>query len=123
MGTASVQQMADRVAELMEERLRIRGSNLNDKLRRGGRALPRRIRREAEFLAESAEKARNPQLFVRLDHARIAKAYDDCMAHLNGLNRWERITGRILSALGRISVNLLLLVVLVIAFLMWRGLI
>ena len=38
-----MQQMADRVAELMEARLRVKGEGLTAKLKRGGRFLPRRV--------------------------------------------------------------------------------
>ena len=51
MAGASIQQMADRVAQLMEERLRLRGTGLEEKLRRGGRLLPRRRSRSSRSCA------------------------------------------------------------------------
>ncbi|MFA5537714.1 MAG: hypothetical protein WDA23_00780, partial [Gemmobacter sp.] len=68
MSAVTVQQMADRVAALMEERLRIRGRGLAEKVKRGGRALPRKVRREAEYLAEVADLAQHPKVQTMLDH-------------------------------------------------------
>ena len=74
MSAISIQQMADRVAELLEQRLRLKGKDLPEKLRRGGRLLPRRIRIAAKDLAEAAEQAQNPRLLVQLDLEKAAKS-------------------------------------------------
>ena len=58
MGYATVQQMADRIAALMESRLNVGGRGLPEKLRRGGRRLPRRVRREVEAAVKKAEYER-----------------------------------------------------------------
>lgn len=123
MGQASVQQMANRVAELLEERLRLRGTGLRAKLRRGGRLLPRDIRKEAEYLADSAEAARDIKAYTMLDHRRIAAAYDRCLGYLNGLSGPRRLRAMVLAGLGRVTLNLVLLALLLLAFLYWRGLI
>ena len=43
MSLATVKQMADRVDQLLEERLRLKGGTLDSKLRRAGRRLPRAV--------------------------------------------------------------------------------
>ncbi|MFN3936581.1 MAG: hypothetical protein ACK4KW_03285 [Gemmobacter sp.] len=121
MGAASVQQMADRVAQLMEDRLRIRGNGLAEKLRRGGRALPRRVRREAEYLAEVAALARHPKVQTMLDDTRIAEAYDTCIRHLNEIGAFDRFMGRLLGVTGSILFGLLVTAGLFVAVLVWRG--
>lgn len=123
MGEASVRQMADRVAELMEERLGIGGRGLGAKLDTGRGRLPRRIRREAEYLAEAARKAADPEQLVNLDHPRIARAYDACVTHLTRIGPLGRYRSALVSAFSRVSVNLLIAAALLIAFLIWRGLI
>lgn len=123
MGEASVRQMADRVAALMEERLGIRGSTLADKLDSGGRRLPRRIRREAEYLAGAAGQAADPAQLAQLDHPRIARAYDACVTHLTRIGPLGRYRAALLALSGRLSVNLLILAAIVVAVLLWRGLI
>jgi len=122
MGASSVQQMADRIAALMEERLGVKGATLADKLQRGGGKLPRDVRAEAEFLAESAAEAGNPALFLRLDHTRIARAYDSCLRHLKNVGRWDRRRGFLLDVLARIALILLVVAALAVAFAWWRGL-
>lgn len=123
MGSASVQQMAERVAGLLEERLGIKGDGLREKLRRGGGRLPRKLRREMTYLAESAEKAANPEYLLHLDHERVAQAYDDSLRHLSGLGPLKRRGLLAPRTLVRIAVNLLIVGVLLAAFLLWRGLI
>jgi len=121
MGSVSVQQMADRVAALMEERLRMRGTGLADKLRRGGRALPRRIRAEAELLAAAAEKAQVPKLLMQLDHERVAAAYDACVRYLHPLGRRARVRGYALDLAAASGFALVVTAALVVGVLVWRG--
>lgn len=121
MATTSVQQMADRAADLMEEHLKIRGKGLAEKLRRGGRLLPRKIRAQARLLAEAAEQARHPHLRLRIDMARTTEAYDSLCRHLTTLSRWERRRIAALNLLGGLAFNMLLLAALLIAVLLWRG--
>jgi len=47
----AIQQMADRVAQLLEEKLSLGGRDLAAKLRRGKRLLPRKVRDAADALA------------------------------------------------------------------------
>ena len=74
MSVATIRQMADRVADLMETRLRVKGRDLPEKLKRGGGRLPRKVRNAASLLAEASEMALNPKLQVRVDEGRVAEA-------------------------------------------------
>jgi hypothetical protein len=121
MGAASIQQMADRVAALMEERLRVRGTGLAEKLRKGGRALPRKVRAAAAVLAQAAEMARNPKLLMQIDEEKVAEAYDLCVRYLGALNAWDRRKGLMLNIAASIAFGLLLLGGAVVAVLVWRG--
>ena len=123
MGVTTVQQMADRVAGLMEERLNVGGKGLRDKLKRGGRRLPRKIRREAEYLAEVAELAMHPKVQLMLDDARIAEAYDACVRYLNPLGASDRFKAGLIGVGGRIAFALLVVGAGVIGVMVWRGLI
>ena len=82
MSAVTIQQMADRVAGLMEERLRVRGAGLTEKLRKGGRLLPRKVQAQAQILAQAATMAQNPKLLMQLDQGAVAQAYDVCVKHL-----------------------------------------
>ena len=121
MAGATVQQMAERVAQLMGERLRVRGQTLEEKLRRGGRALPRRIRREAIILAEAAARARNPRLQMQIDHGDIARAYDACVRYLKPLGASRRRWNAIMNFVTSLAAIVLVTAVLVVAVLVWRG--
>ena len=86
MDAVAIQQMAERVADLLEERLRIRGRSLGAKLRRGGRALPRKVRLAAQLLEASAEKARHPKLLGQIDMGAVSDAYALCVRHLTAID-------------------------------------
>lgn len=122
MSAATFQQMADRVAALMEERLRIRGRGLPEKLRRGGKTLPRQVRAAAEALATAAEQAQNPRLLIQIDPEAVAADYDTCLKHLQGLNRWERRRAMMAGMAVSILFSLLAVAGLFLAVLAWRGL-
>lgn len=121
MADVTVQQMANRVAQLMEDRLRIRGASLPDKLRRGGRYLPRRVRSEAIYLAQSAEKARVPKLQLQLDHPKITAAYDRCLRYLKPLGAGARRWAVFMYVLTSLGVTVFVTGALVICVLIWRG--
>lgn len=123
MGAVTVQQMADRVAALMQERLNIGGSGLAAKLKRGGRRLPANVRREAEYLAELSHLAQHPKVQMMLDEERAAAAYDTCIKHLKGVGATDRMIGRALGIGGSIAFALLVVAGLFVAVLVWRRLI
>jgi len=117
----SVQQMAERVAALMEERLGVGGRGLAAKLDRGGRQLPKKIRAEARLLAEAAGLAHQPKLTATLDHARVAAAYDACVKYLAPLGRGDRRRALFRGIAGQIVAGLILTFVLVVTVLVLRG--
>lgn len=117
----SIKQMADRVAALMGEHLKVKGQGLPEKLWRGGRMLPRKIRAQAAFLADACEQAEHPHLRPRIDMGRVTAAYDACVRHLTGINRWERRRVGALNFLASAAFNLLVVAALVVVVLIWRG--
>jgi hypothetical protein len=121
MGAVAVQQMADRVARLMEDRLRIRGRDLAEKLRRGGRLLPRAVRDEAAYLAEAVTMAQHPKIGRMLDEERIAHAYDACLRHLNGIGARERRIAALVGIAASVAFSLLVVALAFVGVLVWRG--
>jgi hypothetical protein len=120
MSAVTIQQMADRVAQLLEERLAIRGRDLATKLRRAGRGLPRRVRDAAAGLAEAAAKARNPKLLGQIDMGQVSDHYDICVRHLIAIDpakRRREFIGGVLSSAG---FGLLIAGLGLIGFLVWR---
>lgn len=121
MSAISIRQMADRVAELMDQRLRVRGKSLSEKLRRGGRLLPRRVRTAARKLAEAAEAAQNPRLLVQLDMQEVARNYDLASRYLGDLGAGARRLAALLDWLARLAFILLVAGGMVIGVMYWRG--
>ncbi len=121
MAAVSITQMADRIAGLMEQRLRIRGASLADKLRRGGRSLPRAIRTEATLLSEAARQVGHPRLLRQIDEDRVNRAYQICLRHLQALDAGARRRAAIMGVAELIAFRLLALALLVLAVLHWRG--
>lgn len=117
----SVQQMADRVAELMEARLRVRGQKLSDKLKRGGRHLPKRILLAAEALAEADRQAQIPHLQTRIDREAAAQAYDICVRYLKPLGAGARRSAFLWGLAGSAAGVVLLTGAMVVSLLVWRG--
>jgi hypothetical protein len=121
MGAVTIQQMADRVAALMEERLGAKGTTLAQKLRRGGRHMHRKVRRQAHYLAKSSVMAQNPKLLMQVDEEKVAQAYDACIRHLNGVSLWHKRKGVLIGIGASVLGSLLVVGVLLIAVLAWRG--
>lgn len=117
----SIQQMADRVAELMDTRLRIRGRTLSDKLKRGGRHLPKRILLAAEALAEAERQAQIPQLQTRIDREATAQAYDICVRYLKPLGAGARRRAFLWSFAGSAAAVVLVTGALAMSVLLWQG--
>lgn len=117
----SVQQMADRVAELMEQRLGVRGADLSAKLKRGGRYLPTKVLGAAQFLALAAEQSHNPRFLPQIDPERTAIAYDMCVRYLKPLGKGARRTAMLWSILGSLAAVILVTGAMILAVLVWRG--
>jgi hypothetical protein len=121
MGAVSIQQMAERVSVLLTERLKIKGRDLEEKLDRAGRRLPRKVRRAAQDMAAAAALSHNPKLLLQIDEERFAKNYDICIKYLNPLNRGYRVRGVLLGLSASVLFSLLVVAGLFLAVLVWRG--
>lgn len=121
MSAASVHEMAERVADLLEARLNIGGKTLADKLRRGGRRLHRRIRREADYLAQAAGLAEVPRLLGQIDPVRTQHAYDACLRYLRPIGGGERRRTFAMQVLTGMGLGVFATGLMVVLVLVWRG--
>ena len=112
---------ADEIGGLITERLGFRARTLARQIARAGRALPRPVAREARFLAQAAQIAANPRLVRMIDPARVDSAHRPVRDHLRGVDRADRRRARLIGIASVIAFNLLVVAVLVIAVLVWRG--
>lgn len=112
---------SDRLAELIEERLGVRGRGLEAKLRRAGRLLPRWLRREASQLVKAERLMSHPKLMMQADPAALDRAFRHCETWLKTIDPAERRKSRMLGFLGVNAANLLIVAGLFIAYLVWAG--
>lgn len=115
------QKQADEIARLIGARLGIRGATLDTRIRKAGRLLPRRIRRDAELLVRAADFAEHPKLARLIDPTEQRRAHRDCKKYLEQIDGTERLVRMVLALLSANAFNLLAVTALVIAVLVWRG--
>ena len=118
--------MPDRIGQLTDKMRTVYGvggADLAEVLRRAGRYLPRRLRREAALLARAEPLAAHPRLRCTLDAAQLERAERALNAHLGGIDLADRRKGWWLGVLGGLAFNLLLFAALLIWLLVWRGVI
>jgi hypothetical protein len=121
MSAVTIQQMADRVAQLLEERLGLSGRDLSAKLKRAGRTLPRKVRDGGKLLVAASHKAQNPKLLGQIDMGEVANAYDICVRHLVAIDPVVRRRNIFAGMVGSVGFGILALVILVMILLAWRG--
>ena len=107
--------------QALHQKLGLRGRGLSARLARAGRLLPGRVRRAGALLVEAEQKLAHPKLALQLDEARLDAAFADIETHLDGIDPKDRRRGKLLGWLGGVVFNLILLVVLVLLLLKWRG--
>ncbi|WP_226779423.1 hypothetical protein [Oceaniglobus trochenteri] len=115
------EQQAQDIADLIGARLGIGGQGLERKVRRAGRLLPRRIRREAGVLIEGAKLSAHPKLSRMVDPAAQKQAYRDCKRFLEQIDGSERIIRFVLGIVTANAFNFLAVSAALIAVLVWRG--
>ncbi len=115
--------MSDHIAELIEERLGVRGQNLERKLHKAGRNLPRFVQREAAKIVHSTKVQGQPKLARTIDGKSVLRAYKTCEKHLCEIDPRDRKVGGAISFLATNAFNLLVIVGLTIAVMVWRDLI
>lgn len=109
------------VADMMKERLGIRGKDLATKLRYTGRMMPKRIKQDARFLAEATRLATNPKLSRMINLDQVEAAHQTCMEFLETVDVADRRKGVVLGILGSLAMVFLVVTVLVLTVLVWRG--
>ena len=122
MSAVTIQQMADRVADLMEQKLRLRGNGLAEKTRKAGRLLPKKVRLAAQALAEASAMAQVPKLYLQMDAEKIAADYDICLKHLGAVQAGTRGKTLMVTMASGVAFSLLAVAVLVLVVVWWRGL-
>ncbi len=113
----------DAAADKLRTRLGARGRNFATRLKRAGRDLPKPARQAGWRLVELQAMVAHPKLRRLVRRTEVEAALKELGAHLDKINASERRMDRLLGFAGSAVGNLLLLAVLLIAFMRWRGLI
>ncbi|KAJ56141.1 hypothetical protein ACMU_10320 [Actibacterium mucosum KCTC 23349] len=87
MAEVTVEELAANVSQLMQERLGVRSGPLSQQLRRAGRRLPKRVRRDISSIADALPLAANPKLSRQINLPRLEAAERRAVAHLRTIDR------------------------------------
>ena len=123
MTSQTIEEKADKISALLAVRLRVSGPTFESRVKRAKSRLPRPVRNAAADLVAAHRIAQIPKLRVQLDQDALSRAYTLCHTHLNGLNRAQRRKGAVLDAGARIAFAMLVVIVLWVSVLHWRGLV
>jgi len=118
--TSLEQMIADVLSEL-RAKLGVRGKDLATALSKARHRLPRRIYNLGQVLVAAEPLAGHPKLGLTLDQTALTAAAEEINAHLAAIDLAERRKSWWLGILGGLSFNLILMVVLLIVVLRWRG--
>lgn len=123
MAQADIRELADEVAALMAQRLggRAEAVDLPRMVRRKGAALPRRLRGQAEWLAEAAVLAGHPRINRQLDHGRAQAAHRALTRYLRRFGEGQRLAHGALDIAARVMVALLVVGGLTVWYLVGSG--
>lgn len=126
MGVMQPEHFHEKIAEietLMRERFRIRKPDLDQQIRKAGRLLPYKIRKDMAVLSVASMLIQSPKLARRVEATRIEPACERVVDYLKTVDPAERRKDRILGFLGILAANFLVVLVVVVVVLRWRGLV
>jgi hypothetical protein len=86
-----------------------------------GRLLPTWAQREGRYLTKAAQLMAHPKLRLMVDEAKVEKAHKTLVEDLKTIDPVDRRKTRVLGPLGVVSFNLIVVVVALVSFLIWRG--
>jgi hypothetical protein len=117
---------SDRLSDihaLLGEKLGVAGPNLRDQVRRAGRRLPRRARRDAELLVRAETMARHPRFARLVDPREVSRAERRLSHRLRAIDPRAQRRAQRLDRLAAVGLYVLVTFGLVVTLLWWRGLV
>lgn len=82
MDQSAVRQLVARISQLLGDKFGARGADLETRVSRVGRKLPRRIRAAAHDLITADKLSKDPRLSLQLDPQHTSSAYAQCLDYL-----------------------------------------
>lgn len=106
---------------LMQQKLDVQGRDLRQSFGRAGRRLPRGMRQRAAALIRAEMLAHNPKTARQVDAEAVERDYEALRSYLSALDVAEMRKTRFLSLAGAVAANLIVVAMLFIGWLWWRG--
>ena len=116
-----VESKANALAEYMAVQLRVKGENLAEVSARAGRRLPKRLRPAVDTIVKAQTLQQHPRLKHVIDERAIKRAEKKLRAFLDRQDPRAARRGEILDVVARIAFVVLVVVLAVFFFLLWRG--
>ena len=116
-----IETQAEALRTLLGEKFGLKRGSLARRIAKAGRRLPMGVRNDMAAVAEAEQMAQNPKLAIRLDPRKTHAAYERAAAFLQAIDVKDRRKGAVLSILGSLAFNFLVVVTLLIIVLRWRG--
>lgn len=123
MFAETLKNQVDEMQKLLASQLRARGASLSVQVRKAGRRLPRKIRKDAQTVVDASVMAENPKLARMIDEDAMTQAAQNVIDHLKAIDPFDRLKGRVLGILGAIAAVLLITFAIFVCVLVQRGLI
>jgi len=121
MEQLDISRISDEIAKAMGEKIGAKGRGLKAKLRHSGRQLPGDVRDSIKFVIEAERKMANPKLMKQVDPLEVGRAKHAVLSYLQNADPTEATRKAAANYFSGLALNLLLLAVLIVAILMWRG--
>ncbi len=119
---SDITRKVERLETLLGQKFGASRGTLEVRVRKAGRLLPRWVRRAVLQVAEAQAALEGPpKLAVRIDQPGVERAFRNAERWLQEVDAADRRRGAILGMLGAMVFNLLVLAVLLLILLMWRG--
>lgn len=112
---------SDELRALMQEKLGFKSRDLADAFRRAGRRLPRRVRQHTAILVQAEERAFHPKLAATTDPQAVEQAFKAITGHLQGIDVADERLGRWLQFAGTLAFNFIVIAILFVIWMRWRG--
>ncbi|MEO1378894.1 MAG: hypothetical protein AAFU69_00895 [Pseudomonadota bacterium] len=113
----------DALQEQLQEKLGLRGKSLAHRVQRGGRLLPKHVRRAGQTLIDAEQKISIPRVALQIDHGKVTRAFKTFDEHLSQIDPKARRKAKLLDWLGGLVFNLLLVLGGLFILAWWQGLI
>ena len=113
----------EEIRALLEERLRIKGRNLAHQVGKLGRRVPKRVRKDAEFLVQAETLTQHPKLAQMIDAKQVARARENVVTHLKTVDPKEVRKDKILLFLAKVSAFVIAVFIGLVWFAWDRGMI